>query len=157
MATTRPLPRRVASPAFMTTPAHPPRPWPNLPAETQAQIALVLAALLRRMPAAHMLTASNAPDERLSAAHRARLAYIYVRQSSLNQVRTARSPCFAGWALMSKVGGVLATSCQCGRTSRSLLESEGMLSGHGPGCYRHTASAMSPHPCGRQRYVLARA
>src|SRR3954453_15176020 len=28
MATTRPLPRRVASPAFMTTPAHPPRPWP---------------------------------------------------------------------------------------------------------------------------------
>ena len=78
MATTRPLPRRVASPAFMTTPAHPPRPWPNLPAETQAQIAHVLAALLRRMPAAHMLTASNAPDERLSAAHRARLAYIYV-------------------------------------------------------------------------------
>ena len=96
MATTRPLPRRVASPAFMTTPAHPPRPWPNLPAETQAQIAHVLAALLRRMPApAHMLTASNAPDERLSAAHRARLAYIYVRQSSVNQVRTARSPCFA--------------------------------------------------------------
>ena len=34
-----------------------------------------------------MLTASNAPDERLSAAHRARLAYIYVRQSSVNQVR----------------------------------------------------------------------
>ena len=34
-----------------------------------------------------MLTASNAPEERLSAAHRARLAYIYVRQSSINQVR----------------------------------------------------------------------
>jgi len=51
MATTRPLPRRVASPAFMTTPARPPRPWPNLPAETQAQIAHVLAALLRRMQA----------------------------------------------------------------------------------------------------------
>jgi hypothetical protein len=51
MATTRPLPRRVASPASTPTPAHPPRPWPNLPAETQAQIAHVLAALLRRMPA----------------------------------------------------------------------------------------------------------
>jgi DNA invertase Pin-like site-specific DNA recombinase len=34
-----------------------------------------------------MLTASNAPEERLSAAHRARLAYVYVRQSSVNQVR----------------------------------------------------------------------
>jgi DNA invertase Pin-like site-specific DNA recombinase len=34
-----------------------------------------------------VLTASNAPEERLSAAHRARLAYIYVRQSSINQVR----------------------------------------------------------------------
>jgi DNA invertase Pin-like site-specific DNA recombinase len=34
-----------------------------------------------------VLTASNAPDERLSAAHRARLAYVYVRQSSVNQVR----------------------------------------------------------------------
>ena len=34
-----------------------------------------------------MLTASNAPEERLSAAHRARLAYIDVRQSSVNQVR----------------------------------------------------------------------
>lgn len=51
MATTRPIPRRVAFPAFMATPAHPPRPWPNLPAETQAQIAHVLAALLRRMQA----------------------------------------------------------------------------------------------------------
>jgi hypothetical protein len=51
MATTRPLPRRVASPASTPTPARPPRPWPNLPAETQAQIAHVLAALLRRMQA----------------------------------------------------------------------------------------------------------
>jgi DNA invertase Pin-like site-specific DNA recombinase len=34
-----------------------------------------------------VLTASSAPEERLSAAHRARLAYIYVRQSSVNQVR----------------------------------------------------------------------
>ena len=51
MAPTRPLPRRVASPASTPTPARLPRPWPNLPAETQAQIAHVLAALLRRMPA----------------------------------------------------------------------------------------------------------
>ena len=51
MATTRPIPRRVASPAFITTPAHPPRPWPNLPADTQAQVAHVLAALLQRMQA----------------------------------------------------------------------------------------------------------
>src|SRR4051794_25798220 len=62
MATTRPLPRRVASPAFMTTPAHPPRPWPNLPAETQAQIAHVLAALLRRMPANSAIEESPRAD-----------------------------------------------------------------------------------------------
>ena len=49
MAPTRPIPRRVASPA--STPTHPPRPWPNLPAETQAQVAHVLAALLQRMQA----------------------------------------------------------------------------------------------------------
>lgn len=34
-----------------------------------------------------MLTASSAADERLTTAHRAKLAYIYVRQSSVNQVR----------------------------------------------------------------------
>jgi DNA invertase Pin-like site-specific DNA recombinase len=34
-----------------------------------------------------VLTVSNAADERLTTAHRARLAYIYVRQSSVNQVR----------------------------------------------------------------------
>jgi hypothetical protein len=62
MATTRPIPRRVASPAFMTTPAHPPRPWPNLPAETQAQIAHVLAALLRRMQADSAIEESPRAD-----------------------------------------------------------------------------------------------
>jgi hypothetical protein len=51
MAPTRPFPRRVASPASTSIPASPPRPWPNLPAETQAQIAQVLAELLRRMQA----------------------------------------------------------------------------------------------------------
>jgi len=34
-----------------------------------------------------VLIAPNAADERLTTAHRAKLAYVYVRQSSLNQVR----------------------------------------------------------------------
>ena len=34
-----------------------------------------------------MLIAANAADERVTTAHRAKLAYVYVRQSSLNQVR----------------------------------------------------------------------
>jgi DNA invertase Pin-like site-specific DNA recombinase len=34
-----------------------------------------------------VLIAANAADERVTTAHRAKLAYIYVRQSSLNQVR----------------------------------------------------------------------
>src|SRR6266852_3697642 len=34
-----------------------------------------------------MLMVSSATDERLTTAHRAKLAYVYVRQSSLNQVR----------------------------------------------------------------------
>ncbi|MEP9390078.1 recombinase family protein [Mesorhizobium sp. KR9-304] len=34
-----------------------------------------------------MLRASNSPDERVTAEHRGKLVYIYVRQSSVNQVR----------------------------------------------------------------------
>ena len=34
-----------------------------------------------------MLRASNSPDECVTAEHRGKLAYIYVRQSSVNQVR----------------------------------------------------------------------
>lgn len=34
-----------------------------------------------------MLRASNSPDECVTSAHRGKLAYIYVRQSSVNQVR----------------------------------------------------------------------
>ena len=34
-----------------------------------------------------MLTASSTVEERLTTAHRAKLAYIYVRQSSVSQVR----------------------------------------------------------------------
>jgi DNA invertase Pin-like site-specific DNA recombinase len=34
-----------------------------------------------------VLIAANLADERVTTAHRAKLAYVYVRQSSLNQVR----------------------------------------------------------------------
>ena len=34
-----------------------------------------------------MLIAANTADERATTAHRAKLAYVYVRQSSLNQVK----------------------------------------------------------------------
>ena len=34
-----------------------------------------------------MLMTSNLDDERLTTAHRAKLAYVYVRQSLVNQVR----------------------------------------------------------------------
>ena len=34
-----------------------------------------------------MLIAARVADERVTTAHRAKLAYVYVRQSSLNQVR----------------------------------------------------------------------
>jgi hypothetical protein len=65
MATTRPIPRRVASPAFITTPAHPPRPWPNLPADTQAQVAHVLAALLQRMQANSLMIEESPRADRV--------------------------------------------------------------------------------------------
>jgi hypothetical protein len=38
-----------------------------------------------------MLIAPNTADERLTTTHRAKLAYIYVRQSSLNHAQEARS------------------------------------------------------------------
>ena len=66
MATTRPPPRRVASPASTPTLAGLPRPWPNLPAETQAQIARVLAALLRRMQANDPAIEESPRDDRLN-------------------------------------------------------------------------------------------
>ena len=34
-----------------------------------------------------VLIAAHVADERVTTAHRAKLAYVYVRQSSLNQVR----------------------------------------------------------------------
>ncbi|ESW94783.1 hypothetical protein X769_31805 [Mesorhizobium sp. LSJC268A00] len=68
--------------------------WLNLPGKTQKQIAQSLARLhcgydrrARRQRRIGMLSASNRPDERVTGAHRGKLAYIYVRQPSLNQVR----------------------------------------------------------------------
>jgi hypothetical protein len=46
------LPGRVASPS-PPIPARPPRPWPNLSAEAQMQIAQIIAALMRRMQATY--------------------------------------------------------------------------------------------------------
>jgi hypothetical protein len=46
------FPGRVASQS-PPIPARSPRLWPNLPAETQMQIAQIIAALMRRMQAIH--------------------------------------------------------------------------------------------------------
>ena len=98
----RRLPGRVAYrplPILANPPGRPvagvPRLWPNLSTETQTQIAQILAALIRRVQAIPdtpgtgwvVLISSNVADERLTTAHRAKLAYVYVRQSSVNQVR----------------------------------------------------------------------
>jgi hypothetical protein len=61
MAATRPFPCRVASPAFAPTP--PPRLWPNLPAETQVQLAKLLAQLLRRLPPTRRPVIEESPRE----------------------------------------------------------------------------------------------
>jgi hypothetical protein len=75
--------------------ARPPRLWPDLPAEGRLQIAQAIAALMRRMQAmpraggreTGRADISTNTEERLTTAHRAKLAFIYVRQSSVNQVR----------------------------------------------------------------------
>ena len=43
--------------------------------------------MFRRQGRWPVLIAANVADERVTTAHRAKLAYVYVRQSSLNQVR----------------------------------------------------------------------
>ena len=61
MTIRRPFPRRLASPASGPIPTRPPRLWPNLPAETQMQIARLLAAMLHRIPVAHETTTQESP------------------------------------------------------------------------------------------------
>ena len=70
----------------------PPRPWRRLSETAKLQVASVVADMVKRM-------ATSAPkerrdvgdhdksDERLTPARRAKLAYIYVRQSSVTQVK----------------------------------------------------------------------
>jgi hypothetical protein len=54
-------PHRLSNPLRVASP--PLRPWPNLPAETQAQVARLLADLLRRLTQRHQAT-ENARAER---------------------------------------------------------------------------------------------
>ncbi len=61
MTTRHPFPRRRASPDPGPTPTRLARLWPNLPAETQTQIARLLAAMLRRIPAARGTTTQESP------------------------------------------------------------------------------------------------
>ncbi len=66
MTTRHPLPRRLASLDRGPTPTRPPRLWPNLPAETQAQVAHVLAALLQRMQASCPVIEESPRADRLN-------------------------------------------------------------------------------------------
>ena len=61
MTTRHPFPRRLASPDRGPAPTRPPRLWPNLPPEPQTQIARLLAAMLRRIPAARGTTTRESP------------------------------------------------------------------------------------------------
>jgi DNA invertase Pin-like site-specific DNA recombinase len=53
-----------------------------------------------------MLIASNVADERLTTTHRAKLAYIYVRQSSLNQVRQHQESTELQYRLVDRAVGL---------------------------------------------------
>ena len=50
------FPHRVASPALIKPPSTPPRVWSGLGAQTQVQVAQVLAALMRRMTSVTTVT-----------------------------------------------------------------------------------------------------
>ena len=53
-----------------------------------------------------MLSAANGADERVSAAHRAKLAYVYVRQSSVNQVRQHQESTELQYRLVDRAVGL---------------------------------------------------
>lgn len=53
-----------------------------------------------------MLSATNSADERVSAAHRAKLAYVYVRQSSLTQVRQNQESTELQYRLVDRAVGL---------------------------------------------------
>lgn len=91
-----PPPRSVPDPTELPNPGITtlPRLWLDLPPETQQQIPGSFALLLLRMTnhradkgESALLRASNSSDERVTTEHRGKLAYIYVRQFSVNQMR----------------------------------------------------------------------
>jgi DNA invertase Pin-like site-specific DNA recombinase len=53
-----------------------------------------------------VLSASSGADERVTAAHRAKLAYVYVRQSSLNQVRQHQESTALQYRLVDRAVGL---------------------------------------------------
>jgi DNA invertase Pin-like site-specific DNA recombinase len=53
-----------------------------------------------------MLIAPNTADERLTTTHRAKLAYVYVRQSSLNQVRQHQESTELQYRLVDRAVGL---------------------------------------------------
>ena len=76
------------------SPKRPPRLWPQLPVETQRQLAQRVGQLVQRLRTRSVrseevivLSTMLSTDERITTTHRAKLAYVYVRQSSPGQVR----------------------------------------------------------------------
>jgi len=53
-----------------------------------------------------VLSAASSADERVSAAHRAKLAYVYVRQSSINQVRQHQESTALQYRLVDRAVGL---------------------------------------------------
>src|SRR4051794_12386642 len=53
-----------------------------------------------------VLSAATGADERVSAAHRAKLAYVYVRQSSVNQVRQHQESTELQYRLVDRAVGL---------------------------------------------------
>jgi hypothetical protein len=49
---------------------------------------------------------ANSVDERVSAAHRTKLAYVYVRQSSVNQVRQHQESTALQYRLVDRAVGL---------------------------------------------------
>ena len=70
-----------------------------------------------------MLSAATGADERVSAAHRAKLAYVYVRQSSVNQVRQHQESTELQYRLVDRAVGLgnagLVLSLDASRLARN--------------------------------------
>ena len=64
-----------------------------------------------------MLTIQNEAAERIAAAHRARLAYIYVRQSTAGQVRQHQESTELQYRLVDRAAASRAPAAPGGRGS----------------------------------------